>query len=489
MPYPGEHACRLRDPDLFDSDSFRRIERERESDGKKYSVILGKLKGEDALTEQAYRYPKESWTTAEARKHCQDHDGKSFEPAEEKKEGSIRRPQAIYNRPLAVMPERVKEFMAASEDVFDDLDNQDRVRYKIVNGVALVKVFGFVEERPGLFSMWYCGFSTDALAETLKVLASQRDVDKIVLQVDSPGGHVQGVKTISDLVFSLREKKQIVVAVDSLAASAAYWIASAASRIYLSSKTAMAGSIGVLALHADVSEMEKSIGLKITEITAGRYKAAGSPHKPLTEESQKILQAEVDDIYSIFVDDIARNRNISTEQAKLLADGRIHIGQKAIDLGLADEIISLDDIISKKVFGKGVRMDMITAEMITAEYLATNCPKLLDSIKKDAFESGKKVGIEEERTRIKGIKEIAIEGFESLSQKAIEEGTSPEAFAVLQAKEIKNRGGFTLAAIRQGAQNIPATPRSGEDDQSDKQEEQNFIKSAIAAANQGKKEI
>jgi len=77
-PYPNEHACRLRPPGAFQEGSFRRISREH--DGKKYDVIVGRLEGEDTMTEQAYRYPKDVWEAAEARKHCSDHDG-SFEAA------------------------------------------------------------------------------------------------------------------------------------------------------------------------------------------------------------------------------------------------------------------------------------------------------------------------------------------------------------------------------------------------------------------------
>lgn len=77
-PFPNEHSCRLRPPGDFQADSFRRTTREHE--GKKYSVIMGKLKDEDTMTEQAYRYPKEIWEAADARSHCKDHDG-SFEPA------------------------------------------------------------------------------------------------------------------------------------------------------------------------------------------------------------------------------------------------------------------------------------------------------------------------------------------------------------------------------------------------------------------------
>jgi len=77
-PYPNEHACRLRDPGDFEADSFRRVTREHE--GKKYAVIMGRLKDEETLTEQAYRYPIETWEEADARAHCREHEGR-FEAA------------------------------------------------------------------------------------------------------------------------------------------------------------------------------------------------------------------------------------------------------------------------------------------------------------------------------------------------------------------------------------------------------------------------
>lgn len=81
-PFENEHACRLRDPADFKEGSFRRTSRE--SDGKKYDIISGRLKDETEMTEQAYRYGKDIWTVSEARKHCEDHDGILFEPAESK---------------------------------------------------------------------------------------------------------------------------------------------------------------------------------------------------------------------------------------------------------------------------------------------------------------------------------------------------------------------------------------------------------------------
>jgi HK97 family phage prohead protease len=81
-PYENEHACRLRNPDDFKDGSFRRTKRKHE--GKEYSVIMGKLKGEDTMTEQAYRYNKETWTASSARSHCSSHDG-TFEAAKSSK--------------------------------------------------------------------------------------------------------------------------------------------------------------------------------------------------------------------------------------------------------------------------------------------------------------------------------------------------------------------------------------------------------------------
>ena len=78
-PLPNEHGCRLRDPKDFQDDSFKRSQREHE--GKRYSVIMGKLKGEDTMTDQAFRYPKDTWSEAAAKAHCDDHDGILFEPA------------------------------------------------------------------------------------------------------------------------------------------------------------------------------------------------------------------------------------------------------------------------------------------------------------------------------------------------------------------------------------------------------------------------
>lgn len=81
MPYPNEHACRVREPSEFQADSFRRISAKSKTENKNYDIIIGKLKGKTSTTAQAYRYPKDTWTEAEARAHCKRNDGKTFDPA------------------------------------------------------------------------------------------------------------------------------------------------------------------------------------------------------------------------------------------------------------------------------------------------------------------------------------------------------------------------------------------------------------------------
>jgi hypothetical protein len=86
VPLPNFHSCRLRNPDDFQKDSFRTVERAH--NGKQYSVIMGKLTGKSSITEQAYRYKKDTWSVSEARSHCDQHGG-SFTPAG-KSEGALK---------------------------------------------------------------------------------------------------------------------------------------------------------------------------------------------------------------------------------------------------------------------------------------------------------------------------------------------------------------------------------------------------------------
>ena len=115
MPFPNFHACRIKKPGLFKEDSFRRSSRTH--DGKKYGVIMGRLKKEDTLTEQSYRYSKKTWPVGTARSHCKSHDGILFEPATESRSAAR---YIIRPLPKQETPEQRKaEIETAVKDEFN----------------------------------------------------------------------------------------------------------------------------------------------------------------------------------------------------------------------------------------------------------------------------------------------------------------------------------------------------------------------------------
>jgi signal peptide peptidase SppA len=184
--------------------------------------------------------------------------------------------------------------------------------------------------------------------KALQAASADPAAHSVVLLIDSPGGTVDGTETLSGQVLASRASGKPVVALASGAMnSAAYWIGSAAQAVYLAEPSTVMGSIGVVAQHVDVSGAQQKSGVTTTEIYAGQYKRIASQYAPLSDAGRVSIQNQVDFMYSIFVDAVARNRGVSsTEVLSNMADGRLFIGQQAIDAGLADGITSLADLVA-----------------------------------------------------------------------------------------------------------------------------------------------
>jgi signal peptide peptidase SppA len=260
--------------------------------------------------------------------------------------------------------------------------------YRLEGEVAVVDIIGPLTKRDSFFSFLFGGMS---YAQISKRIASAIDDDRagaIVLNIDSPGGVVSGVEAVSDLIYNSRGKKPILAYTDGLMASAAYWIGSAADVLF-AEKTATVGSIGVLRIHVDYSQMEKKEGIKTTYLTAGKYKALGNDSQPLSDEAKNIFQAELDYIYSIFVDAVARNRDRKTEAVlSNMADGKIFIGYQAKDAGLIDTIGNYTEaaemaasMINEPNYSLGGKttMDINTIEQLTEAF-----PQLVLDIQESA---------------------------------------------------------------------------------------------------------
>jgi signal peptide peptidase SppA len=234
----------------------------------------------------------------------------------------------------------------------EPLQNEPKA-YEVRHGVAILVVDGILSKRMNLFSRISGGTSTELLGRDLRAALEDTRVGAILLNIDSPGGQVDGVQGVADQVFAARGRKPIVALGDGLMTSGAYWIGSAAQGVYIGDDTTITGSIGVATQHVDYSGMEQKAGIKTTDIYAGRYKRIASSNAPLSEEGKAYLQAIVDQIYTVFVDAVARNRGTDAETVlKDMADGRLFVGRAAVDAGLVDGVSTLDDLIADLVAGR-----------------------------------------------------------------------------------------------------------------------------------------
>lgn len=233
--------------------------------------------------------------------------------------------------------EQVREFVAIDEDSHEVVT---------IEGVRVIPVFGVIEKRMNLFSAISGGTSTDLLAKEIRRAVDDPVVKAIVLDVDSPGGSAFGPAEVAAVIREARGSKRIVAVADELMASAAYWIGSAADEVVTTS-TAAVGSIGVLSVHRDITKRNEASGVKVTIFRSTALKAAGNEHEPLNEAAARELQERVNTFHRQFVEAVAANRGISIDAAAALANGKLHIGQDAVNVGLADRIGTLNGVVEE----------------------------------------------------------------------------------------------------------------------------------------------
>lgn len=184
--------------------------------------------------------------------------------------------------------------------------------------------------------------------------ASNENVTAIVLNVDSPGGSVDLVPELAAKIRAARKPGRPIIAVaNTLAASAAYWIASAADELVVT-PSGEVGSIGVYMLHQDVSRALDDMGVVMTFISEGPRKTEGNQFEPLGEEAKAALQETCAYYYDLFVKDVARNRGVAASVVRAdpesaeahFGGGRCYPAQTAVRLGMADRVDSLEGVLS-----------------------------------------------------------------------------------------------------------------------------------------------
>jgi protease-4 len=191
------------------------------------------------------------------------------------------------------------------------------------------------------------GLITDdqKMLELLDKVGKSSQVRAVILDINSPGGTTTGGEAMYDAIRQLAEKKPVVAVCGTLATSAAYIVALAADRIFVYGNT-ITGSVGVIFQWADVSELMRTLGVKVEEIRSGPLKAVPNPFQPADEKARALGEEMVQEAKVWFVDLVAKRRKIEPASVPGLTDGRVYSGRQAVELKLVDEIG--DEKVAKK---------------------------------------------------------------------------------------------------------------------------------------------
>jgi len=384
MPYPNEFSCRLRQP-VKDAPT-RRKNGAREHNGKKYDVIYQEQ--ESKWVEQAYRYPKKTWTASEARSHCKSHKG-SYEATADiqemdtmvdewkdglkgagESEGALlyRLSSKIFNTPLMITPDKLAVIMSVlNKRIGIEAELKSLPEYtppqreaQVIDNIALIPIYGTLMHRTYGLDALSGLLSYESIRSQLIAAVEDPKIDHILLDIDSPGGEVSGCFDLVDMIYALRDEKHIVAYANEHAYSAAYAIASAAHSIY-TSRTGGVGSIGVIAVHVDQSAYDEKQGFKYTSVYAGERKNDLSPHEPLAEDAYKKLKTEVDEMYDLFVNTVSRNRGLTTDEVKR-TEADFYLGGKGEEVGLIDAIKTFDqvveELVNSQIGGNGMNQEV-----------------------------------------------------------------------------------------------------------------------------------
>lgn len=267
--------------------------------------------------------------------------------------------QRMFNTPIMIHPDKAEVVMYAMMDrlglsqvvniagdvhmaeTFSQPKRTERGKYyPIVEGVAVIPVEGTLVNKLGSVEPYSGMTGYDGIRTMFLEAIDDPSVRGIVLDIESPGGEVNGCFDLADTIYSARGRKPIWSLLTEYAYSAGYALASAADKVIIP-RTGGAGSIGVVWMHADWSQRIASEGIKVTFLHYGKYKVDGASELPLSEEAQARIQRDIDSIGGLFVSSVARNRGLSIKSVRD-TEAATFQGQNAVDAGLADAVMAPD---------------------------------------------------------------------------------------------------------------------------------------------------
>ncbi|HZF19500.1 MAG TPA: S49 family peptidase [Burkholderiales bacterium] len=212
------------------------------------------------------------------------------------------------------------------------------------SGIALVPVMGTLIQRGSWMDAMSGLTGYDEIGALVGAAVADPEARAVVLEIDSPGGQVNGAFELADKIVAMSGKKKIYSHANEAAFSAAYLLASSADRIY-APITGAVGSIGVLALHLDQSKRDAQMGYTYTLIYAGARKVDLNSHKPLTDAARSNVQEEVDRVYQLFVSHVAEQRSLTAE-AVIGTEAGVMAPPEALHQKFIDGVATLAEVVA-----------------------------------------------------------------------------------------------------------------------------------------------
>lgn len=216
-------------------------------------------------------------------------------------------------------------------------------------GCCVVPMIGPMVKYGGF---WGCS----SLNTQAAVMAAAKDpaCTSIMLYIDSPGGSVAGISELGAAVAMAAQSKPVVAQVSDLCASAAYWVASQASKVY-ANKMGLVGSIGVYSVIEDYSKMFEQMGVSVQVVGTGEFKGMGEPGTKVTPEQVKYVQEMVNAANEQFMGAVAAGRGMDIRNVKKASDGRVFSASEAVSMGLIDKVQSMDQTMAQMMGPKKSR--------------------------------------------------------------------------------------------------------------------------------------
>jgi len=278
--------------------------------------------------------------------------------------------QRMFNTPLAIKREKAEVVMASLAErlgisqigrldgstirpmafgAWDEEYESDTRAGRVVDpgydmigdtGVAMISVRGTLVQKLRSLRPYSGMTGYDGLRQSILSAHADPGVQAIVFDIDSPGGEVAGCFDLVDTIYGLRGDKPMWSILSESAYSAAYAIASATDKIIVP-RTGGVGSIGVITMHVDWSKAITNAGMAVTFITYGDRKADFHPEIPLSKEALAAAKADIDAMGELFVNTVARNRNLAPEAVRE-TQAACYMGENGVSRGLADAVMAPD---------------------------------------------------------------------------------------------------------------------------------------------------